>query len=263
MKPELSSWVVMAQWLSAHPVLMVLGPPVAVAVVVAWLSRPGRRPFEQNWAAYWGAYWAAVCAFGAAAFMLLARLMSGQGWLTTFDQALASGLARTLPEGALGWVAVFTALGNRHWLIALAIGLIVWLLWRRQRRMAVFGAIVMGGAGLLTTGFKHALQRVRPEHLHGYALETGWSFPSGHAAGSLAVYAFACVVIMRNLGPRGRRWCLILSATLIGAIGLSRVLLQVHYASDVVAGFALGLAWLALCLALVGPRIMTPAPTRC
>ena len=75
-------------------------------------------------------------------------------------------------------------------------------------------------------------------------------FPSGHASAAMAVYGTACYLIWRLAPAPWRRPSLALAAALVTAIGLSRVLLQVHFASDVAAGWAISLAWMILCVGL-------------
>lgn len=255
MMVEPSWWHGWVLWLTTYPWAVVFGVPVVAGVLVGAVSGPRGLPFRWGWRPFW----LAVCSVGTGAFVMLALMMVPQGGLASFDQALASGFASSLPDGLLQCLALFTSLGNRNWLALLACVLVLGLLLRREWRLAIICAVATGGAGGLTLIVKHALQRARPEHLHGYAVEVGWSFPSGHSAGSMAVYGCICLVLARHLPAAQRRLCLILGAMLISAIGVSRVLLQVHYASDVLAGFSLSLAWLALCLAVAGPGVLTRA----
>ncbi len=77
-----------------------------------------------------------------------------------------------------------------------------------------------------------------------------YSFPSGHAAGSAAVYALALYLLARHAPPR---WQVLAAAgyvALVATIGFSRLYLEVHYLSDVLAGFTLGIAWASACLFL-------------
>jgi undecaprenyl-diphosphatase len=66
----------------------------------------------------------------------------------------------------------------------------------------------------------------------------------------MAVYGTACYLVWRLAPAPWRTPCVAVFAALIMAVGLSRILLQVHFASDVVAGFAVSLAWLAFCVAV-------------
>jgi undecaprenyl-diphosphatase len=129
------------------------------------------------------------------------------------------------------------------------VGLAAALLVRRGRvNDAVFVCASALGIELLNGVLKLVFHRPRPE-LAFVHLDT-YSFPSGHAAGSAAIYA-----ILLYLFVRRRSWGARLAAAagyvvLVAVVGLSRLYLEVHYLSDVLAGTCLGLAWAAACLFL-------------
>ena len=232
-------------WVAAHPLLIFLAVPAAAGACAGWLGHHlGRRAGSRPAWVCWG-----VAAGAGAVFLGLAAAMSLRAGLVDLDNALAARLSLSMPPPLLWLLSWFTHLGDRGLLTVIAVGITAALLWRRQWSLALACAIVTGGAGALNQAFKQLFQRLRPEYVHGYANADGWSFPSGHASAALAVYGFACYLAMRILPPRWHVPCLAGAAALIVAIGVSRVLLQVHYFSDVVAGFALSLTWLALCLA--------------
>src|SRR5690606_14221990 len=104
-------------------------------------------------------------------------------------------------------------------------------------------------------------QRVRPEHLHGFAQELGWSFPSGHARGAMAVYGLSAYLVADALPGAWRRSVAVAATALIASIGYSRVMLQVHFLSDVLAAFAVSGAWITLCIAL-RERVLAMPPSR-
>jgi undecaprenyl-diphosphatase len=99
---------------------------------------------------------------------------------------------------------------------------------------------------------------VRPLHDHGFIVEPGWSFPSGHAFGAMVFYGMLAYVLLR-LTPRFHRAIIAAAVLLIGMIGISRILLQVHYFSDVMAGYAAGAAWLVVCI-VVAETLRQPLP---
>ena len=78
----------------------------------------------------------------------------------------------------------------------------------------------------------------------------GWSFPSGHAMGSLVAYGMLAYLLLRetHLGRHQRMLVIISAALLVLLIGLSRLYLGVHYFSDVIGGYAAGVVWLAACI---------------
>ena len=90
----------------------------------------------------------------------------------------------------------------------------------------------------------------------------GYSFPSGHTSGSLVVYGMLAYLCLRLLPPRWHLASVLLASALAFSIGWSRVILQVHWASDVVAGFAFGVAWLTVSIAAIEvTRRMSRRPT--
>jgi undecaprenyl-diphosphatase len=115
---------------------------------------------------------------------------------------------------------------------------------QRFRGAALFVATVIGGR-LLSTLVKVLVARPRP-HLFANALHTGgYSFPSGHATNALAF--FGALAYLSWQLPVHRVVALITTAIailIISLIGLSRIVLGVHYPSDVIGGYALGCVWL-------------------
>jgi undecaprenyl-diphosphatase len=77
----------------------------------------------------------------------------------------------------------------------------------------------------------------------------GWSFPSGHASGSMLIYGLLAYVVVRSTPPAWHIPAALAGAALIIFAGSSRVLLQVHYLSDVLAGYASAAAWIAISIA--------------
>jgi undecaprenyl-diphosphatase len=79
---------------------------------------------------------------------------------------------------------------------------------------------------------------------------SGWAFPSGHAMNGVIVYGMLTYVLQGRLGAGERRIILMIATGLVLAIGFSRIYLGAHYLSDVLAGYASGLFWLALCISV-------------
>lgn len=105
------------------------------------------------------------------------------------------------------------------------------------------------GDSILIVVLKEAIHRPRPITETTLIQVGGWSFPSGHAMLSIVFYGIISYFIIRDL----KSWRLqVLTCTLAGflvfLIGLSRIYLQVHYLSDIVAGYAGGLFWLSICI---------------
>jgi undecaprenyl-diphosphatase len=130
------------------------------------------------------------------------------------------------------------------------VALLIIRLWRA----AVLVVVARLGELASTTAVKDLLARPRPTLLDPVAHGAGFSFPSGHSAGSAAVYGALVVLVAPRAGRWARALLLAAGALLICAVAASRVLLGVHYPSDVAAGVLLGVAWVGVA-ALVVTRL--------
>jgi undecaprenyl-diphosphatase len=126
---------------------------------------------------------------------------------------------------------------------------------RRSKWIAPFLVIVILGQSVLTNVLKDVFDRVRPT-LNPVAQTLGPSFPSGHSATAAAFYAAAALVIGRGRGPRTRALLAGGAAAIAVAVACTRVFLDVHWLSDVIAGLALGWAWFAACSIAFGGRML-------
>jgi undecaprenyl-diphosphatase len=121
--------------------------------------------------------------------------------------------------------------------------LIIYLLVRRRKEDAINVAIIAITSTLLMIGLKAFFERHRPP-LPLFKALSNYSFPSGHA---LSSFIFCCVLIFlirKNHWSQSWKWVAYISLILLSLlIGISRIVLRYHYASDVVAGFCLGFAW--------------------
>jgi undecaprenyl-diphosphatase len=112
------------------------------------------------------------------------------------------------------------------------------------------------GAEVITIGLKQGFQRERPFFPDPLATERTFSFPSGHASVSLAVYGTLGYIAARHLETRRAQvLALVSAAVLVLLIGFSRLYLGVHFLSDVIAGYSIALAWVALCVVLLQLRL--------
>ena len=130
------------------------------------------------------------------------------------------------------------------WQIVLAV-VVLWLLWRRLPRLALFVVVTASGSSLLNTVVKTAVHRLRPNLTHPVAHESGLSFPSGHAQAAMVGYAVLLLVFLPILRGIWRSVAVIFAVLMVLAIGFARIALGVHFLSDVVGGYVLGAAWVA------------------
>ena len=141
---------------------------------------------------------------------------------------------------------VFTLLGSVPVLGVFVIAVALLLLRRRQVNEAAL--VVLGALGIeiLFSVLKLVFHRPRPELAYVH-LDT-YSFPSGHASGSAGIYAILLYLAARHFSMSRKLLLTLAYVALVGLIGFSRLYLEVHYLSDVLAGITLGIGWAAVCL---------------
>jgi len=193
---------------------------------------------------------ATLLALLAALFGLLAWAVWAQTALVRFDAALAQHLHDRLSPGMLQAIGLVTQLGDPV-LAAFAAGVVALVLALRRRwRLFVPWCVALGGTAGSGHVIKQFVQRSRPFGGHGFIAETGFSFPSGHAAGSMVFFGLLAYLLLRQWPPPRHRDTVAAAVALVTVIGLSRVMVQAHYLSDVLAGYALGAFWLVIGIAL-------------
>jgi membrane-associated phospholipid phosphatase len=147
------------------------------------------------------------------------------------------------------WIAglarVLTHLGDPLVVTVLTVLLAALLWWRGVRWDALFVAATRLLAILLSSGVKYLVRRHRPVLTHPLAHAHGYSFPSGHALGSAALWASVAFLAAARGWSRGRAVSLAVVVPVV--VAATRVLLGVHYLTDVLAGLVLGWACAALC----------------
>ena len=137
---------------------------------------------------------------------------------------------------------VVSALGYQWGVVPVDIALTAALLVARRWREATFAGVSFAGSALLNMATKQFFQRDRPTLWESIAPEHTFSFPSGHAMGSATL---AMVVVLLCWHTRWR-WLAVALATLFALlVGASRIYLGVHYPSDILGGFAAGIAWVS------------------
>jgi membrane-associated phospholipid phosphatase len=192
----------------------------------------------------------AVCLLTGLIFAVLLDSVREHDVLVTRDQAVANWFHGN-----------GTAFGDRVFVIVSAIGspmamavlfaAAVLYLWRaKQRTLLVAWVLSYVGGTVLDGVMKDIVRRPRPEFAAKFLHYSSWSFPSGHSMGSLIGFAMLAYTIIRvfkieSLLARIGIWAG--AIVMIALVGYSRIYLGVHYLSDVVAGYTLGVLWLAVC----------------
>lgn len=191
---------------------------------------------------------------------LLALTVASSGTVSRLDLLTVQGLNDMSLPGLTTWVFAITDLGGTEAKLAVSFMATVAFATFRQWRAAVAVALSVAVTEALVAVLKHAAERPRPPAQDALTHAAGFSFPSGHAAASTALYALLAWLTSRHVRGTARVVILLTGGMLVGFIGLSRVYLGAHYPTDVLAGWLVGaslavLSWLVACaLWPVGPR---------
>jgi membrane-associated phospholipid phosphatase len=138
-------------------------------------------------------------------------------------------------------------------------GMATRLLLTRRPRLAMFVAVTPLTSSGLNTLTKTVVGRPRPQLPNSVASASGLSFPSGHAQAAMVTALILSIVLLPACQGRSRQVAMSLAVGFVLAVGLSRVALGVHYVTDVLAGFALGAAWVVLLSTLLLSRVQPRA----
>ena len=168
------------------------------------------------------------------------------------DQVFSNAVRRGISPTTFWFFSNVTHLADTATVTVLCIAGALALLWLRRRWLALLVVVAIAGNALLNITLKAIFARARPLHDPTEALVRGFSFPSGHSSGAVVAYGMLAYVLIRCLSPvHAARFQLplVLAATALAfTIGCSRIFIQAHFATDVLAGFASGSAWLAVCI---------------
>jgi membrane-associated phospholipid phosphatase len=187
---------------------------------------------------------------------VLAYLVRTNSQLIGIDSGVAKWGSRHASTMSMHVLNDVTQLGGIYTIVALCVILAVAeTLRERSVWVTPFIIAVMGGEEILTLTVKELAARVRPT-LNPAAATLGPSFPSGHSATAAAFWATAALLLGRWRGRPARAVLAGFAAGIAVAVAASRVLLDVHWLSDVIAGLALGWGWFAVCAIAFGGRIL-------
>jgi membrane-associated phospholipid phosphatase len=192
---------------------------------------------------------AAFAVIASVFFLEIADEMGADEDLGRFDIALSAALSQHASDVQLRTFAIITHLGDKAFLMPLVAIVAVLLLRHRRRFIAAAWVVACALGGLLNLALKAIFERSRPEYLHTFAAAEGWSFPSGHSSGAIIVYGLLGYLAVLHTPRSIHVPAAAVAMTLVVCVGLSRVILQVHYFSDVLAGYAFGASWVAAWIA--------------
>ena len=191
----------------------------------------------------------AAVGLGTAIFADLADAATEGDDLAAFDPHLTTTFVNHRIAELTPLARAITFLGDIPILTGLTIVVAVLLRVFTQRwRPAIYLVVGMVGAAVLTFGFKVLIGRQRPDaSIVLGTVSTGFSFPSGHSLSSMVFFILLAALVWHSNATRLTKLTATAAAVLMSlAIGLSRIYLGYHWATDVLAGWTLALTWLAL-----------------
>ncbi|MGZ8284260.1 MAG: phosphatase PAP2 family protein [Allosphingosinicella sp.] len=184
-------------------------------------------------------------AIGLLALIYVAALLLG-GPHTGIDPPV---LARFVSPPLVPAARLLTHLGDVVTVFAATLLAAGWLLFRGHRRRAILLVAIVASERLLVEAMKNVFDRARPDALGHEVAVHNLAFPSGHSANAMAGWL---AIALLATSPRLRVPAVALALTVAFVTGLSRLVLQVHWPSDVAGGWAFGAAWTLLLVRLFG-----------
>jgi undecaprenyl-diphosphatase len=189
-----------------------------------------------------------VCLLAFLCFVWLATQANG-GHSPSFDSAIRTAVHGQASPLGTDFMLYATQLGAVVALSFLSAAVILGFLFLRLKRAAALMAANMVGAGLLNDGLKAFFHRLRPDPFFGIAPPGDFSFPSGHSLCSFCFYGMIAALFVRRIRNGAARVAVTTAAVMIILlVGLSRVYLGVHYPTDVLGAWTLGLFWISFLL---------------
>jgi len=198
----------------------------------------------------------ALATFAILIVAALAADLLRQGPITRLDPGLSVWLYTRAHPWMVGAMSFITDLNSNVGVSVMASLMAAGLAWRRMFGWLAFLVAAVPGGLLLNVGLKHTFARARPV-FDGFPVSdiATYSFPSGHAAGATVWWGFLLIFwFALHAAPAWRLAGVAVAAAMVLLTAFSRVYLGFHYASDVAAAMAEGVAWLALCATIV-PRL--------
>lgn len=193
-------------------------------------------------------------AFFGICFGILAFQVVENQPITTFDAHIAKqayDFAKSHPlvyQSAL--LVTDLGAGRPRTIVIVAVALL--LLYDRKWRLAICWLLAEWLIKEVVAFAKNSCARPRPDYPEATTLAGGWAFPSGHSTGAMATYGLLAYILAMQWRDRRRRWPMFaVLGFIVLSVGASRMLLGVHWFTDVLGGYLLGIAYVALWAAVI------------
>jgi membrane-associated phospholipid phosphatase len=216
-------------------------------LAVAWKNQV--HPQIASFFAFFGVFWLGICILIT---YLLAELSDEVLEKEAFaiDKAILLHIHRLTSPVLDSLMVSITSLGDPKTVVPMTFVIIGLLWWQRYRIEAQIFALNAFGGAVLSYVLKLAFNKPRPQLWQSPITETTFSYPSGHALGSMVLYGFLSYVLA-TIYPRYAKLFYGIATLLISLIGLSRLYLGVHWPTDILAGYAIGFLWITVCITLL------------
>ncbi|HYH42709.1 MAG TPA: phosphatase PAP2 family protein [Burkholderiales bacterium] len=194
--------------------------------------------------------WLVLASFAVIALALFgfAEIADGIGPdedLHLFDRRIAEALRAHVSEGVVAFFAVITGLGSGLAITVLGAAVSTALIAKRRLIELYAWILALAGSGLLNVTLKGWFMRDRPGDT---PLLASWSFPSAHAMNGFVAYGMLVYLLARAARRGVLPAAVAVASAIVLLVGASRIVLGFHYFTDVIGGYAAGLAWLAVCV---------------
>lgn len=203
---------------------------------------------------------AAIVFTGVIALANLALRAASGNAVSNMDVSIASLMRESRNAPADEIMTIITMMGDTLVMTALAVAILVWLVWHKAYRAAWAAGIAIVAAKCFELAVKYGIQRARPMELS-YSGASAFSFPSGHATMAAVIFGILAVLVSHSMGRWGRALVYATCAVLVVAIAYSRVYLGAHWFSDVLAGLLFGVVMMAafgVAIEAIPPRRIRP-----
>ncbi len=213
----------------------------------AWVKKV--HPRIASFITFFGIVWLGICAL---ILYLLAELSEQvlEREAFAFDKTILLSIHQ-LANPALDQLMIgITRLGDPRTVVPLTAIIFCLLCVRRYFLEAQFFALNAFGGAVLSYVLKLVFSKARPTLWSQPISEATFSYPSGHAIGSMVLYGFLAYVLA-SLYPRYGKAFYGAAVLLIVAIGFSRLYLGVHWPTDIIAGYGIGFLWVSVCITLL------------
>ncbi len=255
--PGVAAWLVALRWPRTDPTT-----PVVSAETVKSETRRHRRVFAyvnsrvspESATSVALAVTVFFLVIGAAAVGILVLMIHSNSGIARWDRSASLFAAHHASPSSDRWLKIFTQFGGALVMVPLAVLVaVIETIRHRTRIVAIFLTLVVGGQFLVANSIKFLVDRARPafDQLTGFS---GSSFPSGHAVATAASLAAFALVMGRGRTLRTRAVYAGLAVGLATGVSCTRVMLGVHWLSDVLGGLAIGWTWFAMCSVSFGGR---------